>query len=252
MVSTDWCMPCQQMKKDVLPKVREDGLLSEVSFAVVNPDTDRALAQKLTGGGPVPAIAHVSQDRSGLETSEAHRRPDGGRREEFHPRGTVVGQARQATLGRSLHRRDRQQVDVRPSTSPVIGYRRLRSRSRASWGLVHFSAERRGLREKRRPKTWTCPPPQRGLPRPGQSPVGPRPCRCTISTARSAGVMPLMRPAWARLAGRIRASFSRASARRWPSARSRSPPGCAGPPDAAAGRCRPLAGRCSRRTSRRN
>jgi thioredoxin-like negative regulator of GroEL len=56
MVSTDWCMPCQEMKKTVLPKVREDGLLSEVSFAVVNPDKDRALAQQLTGGGPVPQL----------------------------------------------------------------------------------------------------------------------------------------------------------------------------------------------------
>lgn len=38
--------------------------------------------------------------------------------------------------------------------------------------------------------------------------------KCTINSATSAGVMPLMRLAWARLTGRMRASFSRASARR--------------------------------------
>ena len=36
-----------------------------------------------------------------------------------------------------------------------------------------------------------------------------------MSTVRSAGVMPLMRAAWDRLAGLTRASFSRASARKW-------------------------------------
>jgi len=56
MVGTDWCMPCQQMKNTVLPEVRKDGLLSEVSFAMVNPDRDRDLAQRLTGGGPVPQL----------------------------------------------------------------------------------------------------------------------------------------------------------------------------------------------------
>src|SRR5262249_11723419 len=43
-----------------------------------------------------------------------------------------------------------------------------------------------------------------------------RPSRCTMTRARSAGVTPLMRLACARLAGRTRLSFSRASARNWP------------------------------------
>ncbi len=56
MVSTDWCPPCQTMKKVVMPKVRELGLLRKVAFAVVNPDHDRDLAEKLTGGGPIPQL----------------------------------------------------------------------------------------------------------------------------------------------------------------------------------------------------
>ena len=56
MVSTDWCAPCQMMKKSIIPKVMQRGLLSRVAFAVVNPDRDRELAQQLTGGGPVPQL----------------------------------------------------------------------------------------------------------------------------------------------------------------------------------------------------
>jgi thioredoxin-like negative regulator of GroEL len=56
MVSTDWCAPCQMMKKTVIPQVRQRGVLGRVSFAVVNPDQDRDLAEQLTGGGPVPQL----------------------------------------------------------------------------------------------------------------------------------------------------------------------------------------------------
>ncbi len=56
MVSTDWCPPCQTMKKTILPRVRERGLLKKVAFAIVNPDRDRDLAEKLTGGGPIPQL----------------------------------------------------------------------------------------------------------------------------------------------------------------------------------------------------
>ena len=56
MVSTDWCAPCQVMKKTVIPQVRQRGLLGRVAFAIVNPDRDRDLANRLTGGGPVPQL----------------------------------------------------------------------------------------------------------------------------------------------------------------------------------------------------
>ncbi len=64
-VSTDWCAPCRQMKKHVLPEVRRRGALSKVAFAKVNPDRERPLAQALIGGGPVPQLLMYRSTRSG-------------------------------------------------------------------------------------------------------------------------------------------------------------------------------------------
>jgi thioredoxin-like negative regulator of GroEL len=65
MVSTDWCPPCQTMKKTVLPRVRERGLLRKVVFAMVNPDHDAKLAQELTGGGPIPQLVMFRKTADG-------------------------------------------------------------------------------------------------------------------------------------------------------------------------------------------
>ena len=65
MVGTDWCMPCQQMKNSVLPEVRKAGLLSEVSFAMVNADREQDLAKRLTGGGPVPQLVMYRKTSNG-------------------------------------------------------------------------------------------------------------------------------------------------------------------------------------------
>jgi hypothetical protein len=64
-VSTDWCAPCQQMKKHVLPEIRRQGTLSKVVFATVNPDRERVLARALIGGGPVPQLLMFRSTRSG-------------------------------------------------------------------------------------------------------------------------------------------------------------------------------------------
>jgi thioredoxin-like negative regulator of GroEL len=56
MVSTDWCPACQVMKRRIMPQVRERGLLSRVSYAVVNPDQEAELSQQLIGGGPIPQL----------------------------------------------------------------------------------------------------------------------------------------------------------------------------------------------------
>ncbi len=50
LVSTEWCPPCRTMKKTVIPQIRKRGLLEKVAFAIVNPDHDRRLARRLTGG----------------------------------------------------------------------------------------------------------------------------------------------------------------------------------------------------------
>ncbi len=65
MVGTDWCPPCQTMKKSVLPRVREHGMLKKVAFAVVNPDRDKNLAQELTGGGPIPQLVMFRRSGNG-------------------------------------------------------------------------------------------------------------------------------------------------------------------------------------------
>lgn len=56
MVSTEWCPACQVMKKRILPRIRERGLLSRVAFANVNPDQEGALSHQLIGNGPIPEL----------------------------------------------------------------------------------------------------------------------------------------------------------------------------------------------------
>lgn len=56
MVSTEWCVPCQNMKKNVIPQVQQRGALRKVAFAMVNPDQEHELAQKIAGGGAVPQL----------------------------------------------------------------------------------------------------------------------------------------------------------------------------------------------------
>ena len=65
MVTTDWCPPCQVMKKTILPRVREHGLLRKVVFTVVNPDQDRKLADEITGGGPIPQLVMFRKTSDG-------------------------------------------------------------------------------------------------------------------------------------------------------------------------------------------
>jgi thioredoxin-like negative regulator of GroEL len=65
MVSTDWCPPCQVMKKTILPRVRQRGLLRKVVFTNVNPDRDGELAEKITGGGPIPQLVMFRKTAQG-------------------------------------------------------------------------------------------------------------------------------------------------------------------------------------------
>jgi thiol-disulfide isomerase/thioredoxin len=55
-VSTEWCAPCQQMKRNVLPEVRKLGVLDKVVFAMVDPDREDTLSRTLIGGGPIPQL----------------------------------------------------------------------------------------------------------------------------------------------------------------------------------------------------
>ena len=76
MVSTDWCPPCQVMKKTILPRVRKRGLLRKVAFAMVNPDQDSELAEKITGGGPIPQLVMFRKTADGWMRQETRRRAE--------------------------------------------------------------------------------------------------------------------------------------------------------------------------------
>ena len=65
MVSTDWCQPCQMMKRTILPRVGQRGLFRKVAFTVVNPDHDSELAEKITGGGPIPQLVMFRKTTKG-------------------------------------------------------------------------------------------------------------------------------------------------------------------------------------------
>lgn len=65
MVGTDWCSPCQTMKKTILPRVREHGLFRRVTFAMVNADRESELANEITGGGPVPQLVMFRKTTKG-------------------------------------------------------------------------------------------------------------------------------------------------------------------------------------------
>ncbi len=56
LVSTQWCPPCQQMKHKTLPRLAERGVLARVAFAIVDAEHEAELAQRITGGGPVPQL----------------------------------------------------------------------------------------------------------------------------------------------------------------------------------------------------
>jgi thioredoxin-like negative regulator of GroEL len=63
LVSAEWCGACQTMKDKAIPEVRDRGLLQKVSFAIVNMDNDRKLAQNLMGGsGPIPQLVMYRQN----------------------------------------------------------------------------------------------------------------------------------------------------------------------------------------------
>ena len=70
MVGTDWCGPCQQMKKSILPEVRKHGMFKDVSFAMVNADRQQDLARKLTGGGPIPQLVMYRKTNDGWKRSK--------------------------------------------------------------------------------------------------------------------------------------------------------------------------------------
>jgi hypothetical protein len=81
------------MKKTIMPRVREHGLLKKVAFAMVNPDRDRELAEKLIGSGPIPQLVMFRKKGDGW----IHKNLVGGQSvetvEEFIKEGLVEDEA---------------------------------------------------------------------------------------------------------------------------------------------------------------
>jgi thioredoxin-like negative regulator of GroEL len=65
MVGADWCGPCQNMRRAILPRVREHGIFRKIAFAHVNVDRESELAKKLTGGGAVPQLLMYRKTKDG-------------------------------------------------------------------------------------------------------------------------------------------------------------------------------------------
>ena len=76
MVSTDWCPPCQVMKKTILPRVRKRGLLRKVAFAMVNPDQRQRIGGKDHRRRADPPTGDVPQDGRRLDAQETRRRAE--------------------------------------------------------------------------------------------------------------------------------------------------------------------------------
>ncbi len=55
-VGAQWCGPCKQLKKEVLPQLRQRSAFRRVVFAQVDVDRESELARQITGGGPVPQL----------------------------------------------------------------------------------------------------------------------------------------------------------------------------------------------------
>ena len=54
MVSTEWCVPCQTMKRRIIPRVRERAVFRRVAFAMVNPDRMPSWPSKSPAVGRFP------------------------------------------------------------------------------------------------------------------------------------------------------------------------------------------------------
>ena len=65
LVGAEWCPACVEMKQNVMPKIRKQGILRRVVFANVNLDRQGKLAKQLTGGGPIPQMIMYRKTRKG-------------------------------------------------------------------------------------------------------------------------------------------------------------------------------------------
>lgn len=58
IVGAQWCPACRKLENEVIPQIKQRGLLKRIALAVVDYDAETKIAQKLTRGGPIPQV-HV-------------------------------------------------------------------------------------------------------------------------------------------------------------------------------------------------
>jgi len=70
LVGADWCPGCNTMKHSVIPTLKQEGVMSNVSFATVNTDNERELASKLMQGGSIPQLIVYQKTEHGWEREQ--------------------------------------------------------------------------------------------------------------------------------------------------------------------------------------
>lgn len=65
LVSAEWCGACKTMEREVIPKMKQQGVFRQCSFARVDLDRERKLGRTLTRGGPIPQLLMYRRTRGG-------------------------------------------------------------------------------------------------------------------------------------------------------------------------------------------
>lgn len=69
LVGAEWCGPCQNMKRKVIPQIKRRRLFGRIAFATVNVDREKALGKQLIRGGPIPQLLMFRRTRRGWRMS---------------------------------------------------------------------------------------------------------------------------------------------------------------------------------------
>ncbi len=107
MVGTDGSPPCQAMKRHVLPELRRRRWFGRIVFARVNARREARLAQRLTGGGPVPQLVMFRRTPEGWVRRKLVGRHSVETAERFIEQGIALDEATRRQAAARLAARQR-------------------------------------------------------------------------------------------------------------------------------------------------